>query len=642
MHGLALVIALLAAYAALALARGGGLDARHTVPVREGEFVTLHVGYPGTEVVFWLRWDADYITVRQDADLGRYSKTLSVETPATTDMVCFGARCVRMPLHLDYAPVERHGVNAALQLALPISGHHGVLGLGAGSPVWDAFRYYSFNRDELVLSSSPHERAQAHSAGHLDRALQLSYLPVEVNHARMWAQLRLDVDYSFVPADVLLASKHTRLRLYGTDAPYALRASVKLDGARGAARAQDGVQHRIVRPTTSALSLRAERLTLAQSLNADAPEWNASDTMVLGRALLASGFTVYGDARTGQLSAVCHWAHRPWLAHMQYWPFYLLLVGLLIVWIYVVGDSAEFHARLAEAVEPGRAALVPPNHQVVLVEDGQELALPPQFEFAPLAYPKALRRAYEQPTTHLSYRDAHFMDWLSLITRLMVAVLLTSLVWGFGFMGHFWRHGFDQYDQAAVYSALVVLAAYAALVGAAHRFGAVGATWGKSAVLLALWLVAAIERTSAGSMVIMTLCAGWAAIYALQGALELLIGRLWPAEMYWPRSRADAGGVARLLGWVLLLALLAAWWCWFFAFYTVTSVLDQWSPENPAMWTVACFSLLVVWVGAARNTMRTFDSRMHVRRASLRRLLLIATERMTGAGAGAGGAQKQK
>ena len=197
-------------------------------------------------------------------------------------------------------------------------------------------------------------------------------------------------------------------------------------------------------------------------------------------------------------------------------------------------------------------------------------------------------------------------------------------------MGHFWRHGFDAYDQAAVYSALVMLALYATLAGTAHRFGAVGATWGKSAVLLALWLVAAIERTSAGSMVIMVLCGGWAAIYALQAVLELLVGRLWPLELYWPRSREDAGGVARLLGWVLLLSLLAAWWCWFFAFYTVTSVVDQWSPESPAMWTVAAFSLAMVFVGAARNTVRTFDSRMHVRRASLRRLLLIATERMTG------------
>jgi hypothetical protein len=625
---IALVIALLAAYAALALAQNDR-NKRHAVPVRDGEFVTLHVGYPGTEIVFWLRWDADYVTVRQDADLGRYSQTLSM-TPTTTDMVCFGLRCERLPLHLDYAPVERHGVNAALQLALPISGHHGVLGLGAGSPVWDVFRYYSFNRDELVLSSSPHSRHHAQQPGHMDAALQLAYLPVQVNHERMWAQLRLDVDYSFVPANVLLADKHVRLRLHATEAPYKMRASVRLDGPHGSARAEDGVQHRIVRPTSSALGLHSERLTRVQSLNADSAGWNASDTMVLGRALLSSGFTVYGDAKTGQLSAVCHWSHRPWLLHMQYWPFYLVLLGLLIVWIYVVGDSAEFHARLAEAVEPGRTAVVPPGQQVVLVEDGQELVLPPQFQFAPLAYPKALRRAYAQPTTHLSYRDAHFMDWLALITRTMAAGLLTSLVWGFGFMGHFWRHGFDAYDQAAVYSALVMLALYATLAGTAHRFGAVGATWGKSAVLLALWLVAAIERTSAGSMVIMVLCGGWAAIYALQAVLELLVGRLWPLELYWPRSREDAAGVARLLAWTALLGVLAAWWCWFFAFYTVTSVVDQWSPESPAMWTVAAFSLAMVFVGAARNTVRTFDSRMHVRRASLRRLLLIATERMAG------------
>jgi hypothetical protein len=604
----------------------------HALMVSDAEFVTLHVGgYPGADLVFWVRWDSDDVIVHPDAELHRYSRTLAQNALGqASDMVCFGSRCVRMPLAVGYAPAEAGALDPALQLSLPISGHKGVLGLGRRSPVWDHFRYYKFNANELVLSSRrPVQDGPSYDLVRrsMITAQQLNYVPFELDGTRLWAQLRLDVDYVFVPHAALVTATALRdkhywtMRVYDTEDGHRVRGRFNLDREHNRATVRDGTQLNIVRPFGRALVMMSSaRAAQAAELSATTNDtWTASEVAVLGRALLVRGFSVFGDALTHQLTVQVHWSSRAAVDASQFWPYYLPLGVLLFVWIFVVQDSAKEHQEALVPAHAGRPYDVPAGSALFVDDRGDhdhdhrskskpkrdradrelqdlqaELVGPADRVLSAPPMPPDIMQAARRASTRASYRNPHFIQWLLLATELCVIIFLTSLLFGLGFLDQFWRHGFDAYHQAALYSCFLMIYAQLVLANMVATHPEMAAVFGQNALLLCLWLLAAMERSDGSSAAIMVLTAGWTAQYALAQLAAFCTGVLWPIKAYTRTflHRAAFGAV---------LTIAAAFSVWFFSFFTVTSVAEQWDPEDPLGWIFGCFSLLIIAVCALQT-----------------------------------------
>jgi len=626
----------------------------HALMVDSGEFLILHVGgYPGADIVFWLRWDADYITVRPEVELGRFSRTLSQNALGqASDMVCFGSRCVRMPITITYAPAETGSLDPALQLPLVISGHQGVLGLGPRSPVWNHFRYYKFNQNELVVSSRrPIQDGPNYRQARIIEAAQLNFVPIELDKTNLWAQIRLDVDYTFVPYSALTTAaalkdkRHWNLVVYDAAAPHNVRGEFKVDRTHNRAAVRDGTRASIIRPFGRALVMMStQRAAQAVELSAATNDtWTAAEVAVVGRTLLMSGFSVFGDALTQQLHIQSHWSHKAGVDNSQFWPFYVPFFILLITWIFAVQDSVKEHHETLVAAYPGRPFGIPAGSLVYIEplysnsqaheQIGDELigdelattkkrksvALEPLLVDTTLTapqYPVELMRAANRAPSRASYRYTHFMQWLLIITRLCVCIFLTSLLFGLGFLTEFWRHDFSKYDQAALYSAFLMAYLQTLLAGQISTHPDMAAVMGQNALLICIWLLAAMERSSAGSAAIMVLTSGWATQYALAQLAAFLTNVLWPTQAY-TRTWLHR------LGFCAILTVAACFWVWYFCFFTVLAVTNQWSPEDPLGWIFGCFSLLIIVVCALQTYNNTRSSIATVYKSSLEFLVAL-------------------
>lgn len=600
--------ALLVLLAAIAAA-----DSLHEqfIPIYDQEFVTLHVGNPGTSVVFWLRWDADYISIRPSVDLQKFSRSFD---PATSkDGLCFGGSfCPRVRLNVGYAPHEN--VQQYADVHLPISAHNyqGILGLGKKSPVWAQFRYYAYTFNYLVLSSRPFGAIKKLQGDSNSLGVAGNFIPATINGSNVWAQVRLDIDYSFVPYQLVEATQTEswRLNLMGS------KRTIKIDSNLIHEHAFDGTLISTLRPMST--RILPNRTSVANKLSATAAEaWQASDVIILGRYFLGPGFVVSGDVRTTQVALSNRWIDRPWLVPSDYVWFYVPICSLLIFWVFVMMHSSHV-ARSAQAAYEGLQ--LPPltlaNAQsaalVYLDEDGvgaRETPVPKDLRIGKTDedVPIAVRQLYSGGDSEMSPKSPYYSLWLVFATRLVAALFSVCVIFGFGFMEQFWRYGFDAYDRAAFASALAMLALYGIGIGSVHELPAVGVIWAQCMLMLMIWLAGALSRFSTSATLAMILGSTTAASFALKQFVDLAMGDLWPARSY-------ARPLYRRLIWTVIAAIHTAWWVWICLFYTIPSICSYYNyVDDRSRWAVGAFMAFPVlyWVRKARTAQFAVDAAVY-------------------------------
>lgn len=595
--GIALLACVLAALPGTAEAKRTSNDGAQVLDVRENEFVSLHVGYPGTAIVFLLRWDLNNIYVMPNTELSRYSRTYSdlssLPGGSSSDMFCFGLECARTPFILSYS---MPGANSMFHMDLSLTNYKGVLGMGPQSPIWTHFRYFSYSAQELILSHMPIGRL--HTENSPIDCIAGSYVPMSLDSVHYWALIDMTTDYSFLPAWLVGAppatngvrttsiqpKSHWKMELF--DGRY----SIRIDRALIHEATNDGVTVSTLRPITSKVMLnRAARVS---ALNELLPGWNGTDLVVLGRYFLSAGFTVSSDVLSGQTSLSLHWIHRPWLLRMDYRWFYAIFFSLLYMWIFVMQDSVDSVAANSNALKFGQL--------------DKSLDTSTDATAFPVTFPSSLRTAERWSVTRTSHRNEDFVFSLAFVTQLACISLVCIIIYGYGGIHLFWRHHFNAHDKAAVYSALAMILVQAGAAPLVSSFPSTSVILVQNAMLLGVWLVSMVDRFSYCSVIFLILSSGWAATYAIQQFIDLMFNRMWPSIMY-------TSSYVRKLGWALLLGLMAAWWTWIFAFYTIPLVIGNWQPAHPSEWAFSLLCVAIVISTACRNISREFAVRSALR-----------------------------
>jgi hypothetical protein len=277
------------------------------------------------------------------------------------------------------------------------------------------------------------------------------------------------------------------------------------------------------------------------------------------------------------MQLVCTWLHVPMLSSVDFLTLIVVLVPLDMLWVYAMIDSVDYATRVAalSVQEPAGGAHT-------LIANGWRALVPAGVLQAP-RLPLMLLHG-DRPASALSFRHTGFATALIVATQLAYIVVVLSLTLGFGFSGVFWHGRWTAYDAVAIYSTMAVAGVAAGSLWALHDFPSVVVMWGSAVPLLLLWLLATADPFGTYNGIIMVLCAATVCVYALHLLGDALTERLWPAAAFAP---------ARWL-WIGVLAAVAAWAVWLFAFYTVWLQVMSWHGDHPAVWTVCGIALLVV------------------------------------------------
>jgi hypothetical protein len=550
MRGVALLVPLLLAAAVAA--------ASTSMPLIDGEFVSLHVGVPGTQLWFWVRTDVPYVAVLPAADLRTFSRSW---TDDGTDIVCAGTQCARMRIAIDAEPPPP---DPALRLPVPARNYDGVLGLGPGSPVFAVWPFWRIGDRALTLLTSadalPHRRGR-HVQLYAD-----SWVPARLDGRPVWARVDLASDYTMLPWALTQArGRRWRLELLGANATHRA-ARVSVAPWLFADTAADGTRLSAFRPSRELVAAHATPY--------------ANESIVLGRRMLQAGFVVQTDTLSGRMWLACDWQAAPMLRSLDLLLLMFVLLPLDILWVYAIFDSVDYVRRLAVLAAP------PPPPGDLRLRNGSFDMPVPWGALHPPALPLALTLG-TAPVSALSHRHAGFAAALTLTTQLAWVLIVLAVLLGFGGDNFYWHDTWDAYDAAAVYSTIGVSGLLAGALWLLPAHPAVVAGWGDSVVLLLLWLLAAGRPFVPANSFIMLICSATVAATALKHALLLLLGRLWPATAYTPRW---------LWGGVLLAC--AGWASWLFAFYTVRLVTLSWYIQSDAVWAmcVLAFVLLLFMV----------------------------------------------
>lgn len=572
-------------------------SASEVIPVIENEFIVLHVGYPGTNVAFMIRWDLDGIYVRPDVDLARFSRTYNRKTE--TDRLCFGRECIRVPLIFTYALPAKTG---SYHFNAPVSNFRGVIGLANSSPVWKRFRRYSYNANELVLASNVSSLATVCTAG--------SYVPITLDGLRYWAYADLAIDYTFMPPYLLHQEGESKPHSHWTLQLFGSKTLIRIERSLTYQSSTDGVIVSTLRPMSSAVM--SERKTRVAALNQLLPDWNATDIVILGRQFLTSGFTVSVDTLSGHTALTTHWIHKPWLVESDYWWAYVPLVIMLFVSIFVIVESVQ-DALARDVALTGDTEYEQPARAFAAVydpRDGVTTKLPPNYRHKPLSYPPELRLSRNKATSVASYLNPNFASAVAFVVQFTCVLLVTSIVFGYGFMHLFERHHFRLEDRVAVYSALAMLAIHLIPLQWIGEFPSTSSIWQRNALLLAMWLLAMADRFTPSSITIMIISSAMAVTFAIRQFASILNGTMWPQAVY-----VDDGN--RRTFWFMTLGAIAVWWSWLFAFYTVPAVASWWHSHNPVRWQLSLIALALVMFSGCIGMAREFVIQLRHRLGAL-------------------------
>lgn len=546
---------LLAVLAALVAAAAAA-----SMPLVDGEFVSLHVGVPGTKLWFWVRTDVAYVAVLPTAELRSYSRSW---TDDGTDIVCAGRECARVRMAIDAVPPPP---DPSLRIPVPARNYDGVLGLAPGSPVFAAWPYWRIGDRSLTLMTAntplphrAHRRAQEYPDG---------WVPVRVAGEPAWAQLDLRTDYTAVPYAVARTQQRWRLDVMdaaGTKrvarvmvAPW-LFVDSSADGSRVHAIR---TAHTLPNATPAAVATRG---------------WTANTTVVLGRRLLQAGFTVQTDTLTGRVWLACDWQVAPLVRNIEFILLLLVLIPLDILWVYTIYDSVDYVRRID-------ILTIPPPPAGNLRLRGASYDVPvPWGVLRPPDMPMALMPT-QTPVTMLSHRHTGYAAAITIATQFAWVLVVLTILLGLGEHNYFWHDTWSGYDAAAVYSTMGVSGAAAAALWLLPAYPVVVAGWGDSVVLMLLWLVAAGRPFVPANSFVMLITSATVAASALKHALLVCTGRLWPIASYRRHWWL----------WVPVLCVGAAWSLWIYAFYTVRLITLSWRAETDGVYAVCSLALVLL------------------------------------------------
>jgi hypothetical protein len=532
-----------------------------SMPLIDGEFVSLHVGVPGTQLWFWVRTDVAYVTVLPTAELRTFSRSWTADG---TDIVCAGTHCARMRIAIDAdAPPPDPG----LRLPVPARNYDGILGLGAGSPVFAVWPFWRISDRTLTLMTTNAPMPARH--GRRVQQYPDAWVPARLGGTAAWARIDLAIDYTLVPWPLATARHRWPLDILNANGTRRVSRTMVAPWLF-ADTAADGSQLHAIRPIrtapTAAAPAAAER------------QWTGNATVVLGRRMLQAGYVVQTDTLSGRMWLGCDWQAAPMMRTIDLMVLLLLLLPLDILWVYAIYDSVDFVRRIAMLTPPP-----PPPGQMWLRTAAADRAVP-WGALHPPALPLPLTPTVG-PVSVLSYRHGGFAAALTLATQLAWALVVLTIVLGFGNSNYYWHDTWDAYDAVAVYSTMGVSGVAAGALWLLPHYPAMVAGWGDSVVLLLMWLLAAGRPFVPAHSFIMLLTSAAVAASALKHAVLLPLGRLWPAPAY-------------AAGWWLWLGVLvaaAAWSVWLFAFYTVRLVTLSWYIHTDAAWAMCSMALVVLF-----------------------------------------------
>lgn len=534
---------------------GASADLPHTanIMVTDGEFVTLHVGYPGEDVAFRIRWNLANVA------LLRSVRSRTYDAMHGTDLVCFGRSCLRMPV--DYATADPPSVNSP---QLELRGYTGLLGLAPGSPVYAFFPWVRYTEHTLELCA------------HAPRAPRDAVFPISVGGAfvallnKEPASLRVSMttDNSLVPWRY--TDKHWTLDLFqytsATDITAARRRVVRV--------AVDSQYEQVFEADSS-------RVTIIRPMAG-----NVTDLLLFGRLLTQRLFTVALDASGGVLWLEPDCMHHTRIAVLDYAPLLLALLFVHGLWALGIGEdmnAAESAARIDVAEPPTTNAIIQ-VHQTLYTLDSVVVAKRP-------ALPPDLGRAW-QPQTLISFRSVDFVRALAWLTTLVCVVSVLFATLG-ARLGSALTPSFSAVqDAVAVYSTCGVIVALCAGAHVAATQPNTAVAYGSNAPLLAIWLVALVCTRDIVIVVALLVTSAIVCIQFMRLAIGTALGTLWPPEVY-------RAGWALHLFWFVVNTALAAHASWIAAFYTLPLVLRDWRPAHPLSYGIGALGFLFCAIAAA-------------------------------------------
>lgn len=566
---------------------------RHLTPARlrvlDGEFVQLHVGYPGKDVALHVRWDLAYVGLFAQLDLAGSSRSLAAVD--NSDLFCLGPECVRLPFVLLGGEPD----GAPAQLAL--SGHHGVLGLAPGSPVRTAFPWVRYMGALLELLPS----APAPGPGAVRPVAGPALFAARLNHRPAWLELRLDRGYTLVPPDATDRGLTLDLvRLAGPDRPQTQSQSASPALAKRALRLdlRPDAEHIHAPDNTRIPVMRQAPPYFEQQPALSALGWNASARVELGR-LMAQGLlrTVVGPDGA-VLWVEPESAHVPRLGRLDYMPFVLPLLMLLLLW------QLGMHEDVLAAEHAAAVDVEPPRRDVVFVLDaaGARRSVVPRDLIPVPRLPPGVARQWE-PNSLLAFRHPGIGRWLLPgLTALVAALLAGSALLGYGGLRAFRASDNSALDAAAVYSAGAMMLVLSAGAWTLYTQPSTAVVYGTCVPLLGLWLLAMLEPYTIVTGAVLLMASGVVCVHTMYLLLASLLAGLWPGVAYGntlPVRVRPERSLALYAFWLLLNAALAAWAALLFACYTVPMLIVEWRPAHPAAYWAGALAFALAVVVAA-------------------------------------------
>lgn len=522
--------------------------ARHSVHliIESKEFVTIHVGYPGQDVVFRIRWDLDTIAIFQATDI--VSRSKSYHYADGTDVFSLGSHGVRLPF--DITATEVPGDPLTLRfIQLDAQGHDGTLGLGPGSPIRYVFPWIRYSDVDLELY---HHLPVPRTSPILPLPLPDKYYAAKFEHEQVMVQARLDQDVSFFPVSLSITGKWALQFFSAQDATY--KSVVKLALSDTILHVHNTMNDEIpiIRSVYDvALPAAVEALT----------EWNGTKTIVLGRAILQDYFaaTVSPNGSVIVLEAMA--AHRPLISDIDY-IIYLPLAGLLLaLW------SLAMYEEVVEAEHVAHTSL---GHHGKLI-----LPLAPGLENP------------ERPNSLLSFKKKAFVDAAAFATSVTAVTFALLTTMGFGFDFAFHRTELLPYDRAAIYSTVGVMLFLCSFAYAVPAHPVLGCAYTSSGIIYLVWIALMLRPVGSAHRTLLFFTSAGATAFLAYAWMRVITGTMWPHLHY--------KGAVRLL-WSLIATVVLAWAIWQFAFYTVPYGVGTFRPAHPGIYGVGIICCALVFV----------------------------------------------
>lgn len=553
--------------------------------VIDGEFVSLHVGYPGRKLLFQLRWDLNDIFILYPNSITAYSHTFEEQPQSiymVSDLICF-SECIRMPLLLGISPPPPEQIPYLFSMdTSEATNYQGVIGLAANSSLWSIFRWIRVESDQLILS--PYSTLASSSFVH-DSESEPGVFAVRLDTGSYWAVMQLQNEWTLLPSEFAYSDSEWKLQLVDSKRSSTLRISREDTFVKSA-------HGRAVRPFRALDQLSEDQtphVNITSTSGGGGWTWSANMTVFLGRLLIRDNFVIELDTWTGHMAAQVHSETHPHVDRLDYLALYLIVVPLWMLWLLSVYSSIDRYRRANYSLVP-RA----PHGETYLVLQNSKIRLP--IDNA-AAFSKRERSQTLRHIPLMSFRHRNFVGALMFYTRLVCAVVWLFIVLALGFDHSYQHMGWKQQDRIALYSALVACYLFSALPSTPlmNSFPVVFTVWMSSALLLLVWALSAILPAAAASGFLMLASAALIAIRSLELLYLTLSNALFRDEAHRTRKWL----------WLIMFSVQTVWAVWFFCFYTVPVVTLEWRKDDPAVYALSVASLLfVVAFGAIYNVLQ--------------------------------------